>query len=47
MNNPLFREKELDGVMAIHSLEWTEQPLCALQNIRKIIKPGGYAVLAS
>lgn len=43
LNNPPFRDNELDDVMAIISLEWTEQPLCALQNIQKIIKHGGYA----
>lgn len=43
LNNPPFRENELDGVMAINSLEWTEQPLHALNKIQLILKPGGYA----
>lgn len=32
-----------DAVLAINSLEWTEDPFRVLNNMRIMIKPGGYA----
>ncbi|WP_108671194.1 class I SAM-dependent methyltransferase [Peribacillus acanthi] len=33
--------ESLDGTMAINSLEWTENPLHSLNEIKRIVKPGG------
>ncbi|MFS0781501.1 class I SAM-dependent methyltransferase [Bacillus sp. 1P06AnD] len=33
-----------DGIMAINSLEWVEVPFRALDEIKRIVKPGGYAL---
>ncbi|RFU61691.1 bifunctional 2-polyprenyl-6-hydroxyphenol methylase/3-demethylubiquinol 3-O-methyltransferase UbiG [Bacillus sp. V59.32b] len=38
-----FPNEEFDGVMAINSIEWTESPLQALSEIKRIVKPEGYA----
>lgn len=40
-----FERDSLDGVVAINSIEWTEQPKQALQEIKRAIKPGGYLCL--
>ncbi|WP_409301266.1 class I SAM-dependent methyltransferase [Peribacillus sp. SCS-155] len=38
-----FGDAVYDAVMAINSIEWTEFPLDALGEIKRIVKPGGYA----
>ncbi|MDQ0217995.1 class I SAM-dependent methyltransferase [Peribacillus cavernae] len=38
-----FSDGQFDAIMAINSIEWTESPLLALHEIRRIVKPGGYA----
>jgi ubiquinone/menaquinone biosynthesis C-methylase UbiE len=34
-----------DAVMAINSLEWTESPLAVLNEMKRIVKPDGYACI--
>jgi ubiquinone/menaquinone biosynthesis C-methylase UbiE len=34
-----------DAVMAINSLEWTESPLAVLNEMRRVVKPNGYACI--
>ncbi|MBS4173207.1 methyltransferase domain-containing protein [Bacillus sp. FJAT-49736] len=41
LNTP-FEDSQFNGVMAINSLEWTEKPLIALNEINRIIVKGGY-----
>lgn len=41
-----FKTEEVDAVMAINSIEWTEKPLDALKEIKRILKPGGYGCFA-
>ncbi|GLY09737.1 class I SAM-dependent methyltransferase [Pseudobacillus badius] len=36
-----FADEELDAVMAINSLEWTENPSQVLAEIRRVLKPSG------
>lgn len=36
-----FEERHFEGVMAINSLEWTEEPLRALNEIKRVLKPSG------
>ncbi|WP_163100929.1 class I SAM-dependent methyltransferase [Peribacillus alkalitolerans] len=38
-----FESDSLDGTMAINSLEWTENPLHSLNEIRRIVKTDGVA----
>lgn len=38
-----FAEEEFSGAMAINSLEWTKQPLLALNEIKRVVKIGGFA----
>jgi ubiquinone/menaquinone biosynthesis C-methylase UbiE len=38
-----FAESSFDAVMAINSLEWTEQPLSVLKEIQRIVKSDGMA----
>ncbi len=40
-----FESDSLDGVVAINSIEWTENPKQALEEIQRVIKPGGYLCL--
>lgn len=40
-----LEENAIDAVLAINSLEWTESPLDVLQEIRRIVKPGGRACI--
>ncbi|WNS73941.1 class I SAM-dependent methyltransferase [Bacillus sp. DTU_2020_1000418_1_SI_GHA_SEK_038] len=40
-----FDEDSFDAVMAINSFEWTEDPLKALIEAQRIVKPGGYACI--
>lgn len=41
-----FETESFDAVMAINSLEWTEQPLEAWREVSRVLKPGGYACVA-
>lgn len=34
-----------DAVLAINSLEWTENPLSVLNEMKRIVKPGGFACI--
>ncbi|KGX93508.1 methyltransferase [Pontibacillus halophilus JSM 076056 = DSM 19796] len=36
-----FEDGTFDGVMAINSIEWVEQPLRALNEIKRVVKSGG------
>jgi SAM-dependent methyltransferase len=37
-----FEDEQFSGIMAINSLEWTENPLEALNEIKRIVINGGY-----
>ncbi|MFD1738435.1 class I SAM-dependent methyltransferase [Bacillus salitolerans] len=37
-----FSNHEFDAIMAINSLEWTEVPLKALLELKRVVKLGGY-----
>ncbi len=36
-----FENETFSGIMAINSIEWTEQPLQAIYELRRVTKPGG------
>lgn len=36
-----FRDSTFDGALIVNVIEWTEQPLQALDELRRILKPGG------
>lgn len=38
-----FPDNSFDAVLAINSLEWTEQPLKVIKEIQRIVKPEGFA----
>lgn len=38
-----FTDHFFDAVLAINSLEWTEQPLKVIKEIIRVVKPGGFA----
>ncbi|MDQ0272034.1 class I SAM-dependent methyltransferase [Cytobacillus purgationiresistens] len=38
-----FQDEDFDGILAINSLEWTEKPLLVLEEIKRVLKPGGLA----
>jgi SAM-dependent methyltransferase len=38
-------EVNVDAILAINSLEWTEDPRAALLNMKERVKPGGYACI--
>ncbi|MBU8878977.1 class I SAM-dependent methyltransferase [Bacillus sp. FJAT-29790] len=40
-----FADSSLEAVLAINSLEWTENPLKVLKEIQKVVKPGGLACI--
>ena len=40
-----FNDNSFDAVMAINSLEWTEEPLQVIKEIQRIVKPGGLACI--
>lgn len=42
---PPFHDCQFDALLAINSLEWTEKPLDALNEMLRIIKPGGLACI--
>ncbi|WP_093856737.1 class I SAM-dependent methyltransferase [Tenuibacillus multivorans] len=37
-----FNENEFDALMAINALEWAEVPIQALEELIRVIKPGGF-----
>jgi len=41
-----FETEEVDSIMAINSIEWTERPIDALKEIKRILKPCGYGCFA-
>lgn len=40
-----FRDHAFNGVMAINSIEWLEDPLEALKEVERVVIPGGYIVI--
>lgn len=38
-----FTNDEFDAILAINSLEWTEQPLIVLKEIKRVVKHDGHA----
>ncbi|MCC3358417.1 class I SAM-dependent methyltransferase [Bacillus sp. REN16] len=36
-----FEDETFSGIMAINSIEWTEKPLGAINEIKRVTKPGG------
>lgn len=42
INELVERKKKYDAVLAINVLEWTEDPLEAIENLHEVTKPGGY-----
>ncbi|WP_282172762.1 class I SAM-dependent methyltransferase [Cytobacillus firmus] len=45
ISNLSLEENAFDSILAINSLEWTESPLDVLQEIQRIVKPGGRACI--
>ncbi|HYK73181.1 MAG TPA: class I SAM-dependent methyltransferase [Pseudoneobacillus sp.] len=43
--NTNISDETFDAIMAINSLEWTESPLKVLSEIKRIVKPKGYACI--
>ncbi|MFX3625314.1 MAG: class I SAM-dependent methyltransferase [Ectobacillus sp.] len=41
-----FEAGQFDAVLAVNSLEWTESPLKALYEMRRVLKPDGVACVA-
>ncbi|QWU44891.1 bifunctional 2-polyprenyl-6-hydroxyphenol methylase/3-demethylubiquinol 3-O-methyltransferase UbiG [Bacillus sp. NP247] len=41
-----FENEKFEAIMAINSLEWTEEPLQALNEIKRVLKQDGYACIA-
>ncbi|MGH0428007.1 class I SAM-dependent methyltransferase [Bacillus hominis] len=41
-----FENEQFEAIMAINSLEWTEEPLRALNEIKRVLKKDGYACIA-
>ncbi|EOP56376.1 methyltransferase [Bacillus cereus VDM053] len=41
-----FENEQFEAIMAINSLEWTEEPLQALNEIKRVLKKDGYACIA-
>ena len=41
LTNLPFEKESFDGIMAINSLEWTEVPSQGLEEMKRILKPGG------
>ncbi|MGQ0420855.1 class I SAM-dependent methyltransferase, partial [Bacillus sp. HC-Mk] len=37
-----FENEQFESIMAINSLEWTEEPLRALNEIKRVLKKDGY-----
>ncbi|KHE73222.1 class I SAM-dependent methyltransferase, partial [Halobacillus sp. BBL2006] len=36
-----FQDESFDGLMAVNSLEWTEVPFDGLEEMKRVLKPGG------
>ncbi|UOR10404.1 class I SAM-dependent methyltransferase [Halobacillus amylolyticus] len=36
-----FEKESFDGIMAVNSLEWTEVPYKGLEEMKRVLKPGG------
>ncbi|MGI8316451.1 class I SAM-dependent methyltransferase [Halobacillus mangrovi] len=36
-----FQDESFDGLMAVNSLEWTEVPYVGLEEMKRVLKPGG------
>ncbi|KQL20177.1 class I SAM-dependent methyltransferase [Cytobacillus solani] len=45
ISNLPFENDSFDAVLAINSLEWTEDPLKVIMEIQRIVKPGGFACI--
>lgn len=45
ISNLPFEDNSFDAVLAINSLEWTEDPLQVIKEIQRIVKPEGYACI--
>jgi len=45
ISNLPFDKQLFDGVLAINSMEWTENPLLVLKEIHRILKKDGYACI--
>lgn len=45
MSNLPFEKDSFDAIVAINSLEWTEDPLKVIKEIQRIVKPGGFACI--
>ncbi|MDQ0245377.1 SAM-dependent methyltransferase [Bacillus fengqiuensis] len=45
LTNLPLEEKSADAVMAINSLEWTEKPIDALNELKRIVKEKGHACI--
>lgn len=43
ISNLPFSNDQFDAVLAINSLEWTEEPLKVLEEMGRVVKPGGHA----
>ena len=41
-----FQDEEFASVLAVNSLEWAEAPLQALQEIKRVLAPEGFACIA-
>lgn len=41
-----FENEEFPAILAVNSLEWTEDPLQALREIKRVLQPNGYACIA-
>lgn len=41
-----FQDEEFEAVLAVNSLEWTENPLAALTEVKRILQPNGLACIA-
>ena len=41
-----FENEQFSAILAVNSLEWTEQPLEALSEIKRVLSPDGYACVA-
>ncbi|WP_113929346.1 class I SAM-dependent methyltransferase [Bacillus sp. P14.5] len=41
LSNPPFEKEQFDSVMMINSLEWTEDPLHALNQVKELVKQDG------
>src|SRR5690625_4756645 len=40
-NLTAIKNGELDGALVVNVIEWTETPIIALRELKRVIKPGG------